>query len=356
VTARAELDSVFVTITARDPSPAHAAAVADGIAREVVALSPLVPVEGSAAATSRLVSIAESAVVPEAPESPRVVLNGLVGAVSGLALALLAVFVREATARVVRAYTPVGSRLGLPILGRLPRDPTKATALPGGTPTGSVDVDVLRRRLDFLALGTDDRVFMVVSPLAGEGRTTVAVALAQCMADSGRRTLLIDADLLRPAVHVRYGLPNLAGLMTGLRASDPREATPTQEVGQRLHVIVAGTPGHTGPMPLVHARIAALTAMVRERYDAVVVDTPAMHESKVATELAPHVDRAILVARVDYSDRPALTEAVRLLSEAGRELTGVVLNDVPTDRLRSALDRLRRPPGSPPAQAARLGR
>jgi capsular exopolysaccharide synthesis family protein len=185
-----------------------------------------------------------------------------------------------------------------------------------------------RINLQYLNVGAQRQVIGFTSSMSGEGKTFCAVNMATIMALSGKRTLLVDADMRRPRVAEVLELGEGAGLSTYLIGEVDVQGLvrPTNIPG--LEVITAG-PIPPNPLELVeHERLADLLRQLRGRYDHIIVDASPMGLVSEYVILMRHVDVTLYVARQGVTRRSAL----RLISEMfqERKVTNVnlLLNDV----------------------------
>lgn len=184
---------------------------------------------------------------------------------------------------------------------------------------------VLHHRLLRLAARRPLRVVAVTSAGRGEGRTTTAANLAVTAAREGRATVLVEADLRRPALAALLGLAPRAGLADVLdgRAELAQAIT---RLGP-LAVLCAGDvrdAAETARSP----RATALLEQLRASYDLVVLDAPPALAFSDGDRLAAGADGAVLVVRAGMTPR----QVVRLALESlGERTAGIVLNDVDAD-------------------------
>ncbi len=249
-------------------------------------------------------------------------------------------------------------RQGFSVIATIPRislapspsvhDTTCATVLPialshpDATPVEAFRV--LRTNLQFAGSGKNLKTIIITSPGAGEGKSTVAANLASVMAQSGRRVLLIDADLRRPKQHSIFGRNKKPGLtdtvILGASFDDARlrvpvhlhttEETSVQQSSGLLDVLFAGT---MPPSPVDFLNSPILQQHLQRfshDYDCLVIDTPPVLVSADALVLAAKADGVILVARMSKTDSRALDEARKLLAQAGAHTLGIAANDFTT--------------------------
>ena len=190
----------------------------------------------------------------------------------------------------------------------------------------------LRAYLQFTS-GREDGmgVYLVTSALPTEGKTTTSLCLAIAMAQEGRRTLLVDADLRAPSLHDAWDVPNEVGLTSFLcNEASLEDIVEASEDIEGLSFITSG-PLPIDASPLLHSpRLVELINTVREGYDVAVFDSSPVLSVADASLLSAKVDGSVLVVDSATPER-AVRGAVRSLRQAGGPLVGTVLNKVHRD-------------------------
>jgi Mrp family chromosome partitioning ATPase len=259
-------------------------------------------------------------------------------------------FARDALDTRVRSADDVGDELGIPLLARLPaprKNLRKTNALVMmADPRGhqSEAFRMLRSNLEFVNLDRGARSILVTSALEKEGKSTTVSNLAVTLARAGKRVVLVDLDLRRPAVRQFFGIdadhPGVTNVVLGqvaleqalvdvfhttgdggvdymdrLPSNGNGHGSPTVDVPSGvLAVLVAGAsppdPGEFVGSP----RMARLLADLALRFDFVLIDTPPLLSVGDAMTLSAHVDGMIAVARLELLKRPVLQELARALA------------------------------------------
>jgi succinoglycan biosynthesis transport protein ExoP len=179
--------------------------------------------------------------------------------------------------------------------------------------------------------GSRPRVLVLTSASPKEGKTTVASNLAISIAEINRRVVLIDADMRRPRLHKVFDKENDNGLGDLLIRNEPLTDAQIMESIQTTHIpnlflLTSGTHGRTAST-LVHSdRLPELVAELRNKFDAVVIDTPPMVNISDARMMARQGDALILVVRSALTTRDAAALARRRFLEDGMPIMGVILN------------------------------
>jgi len=185
---------------------------------------------------------------------------------------------------------------------------------------------VLRTEVKSLGEEAPPPCLGLVSATAGEGVTTTTLGLALAFAqEPGRRTLVVEAGLLRPAVARLLGLPIDPGLGEWL-ASGGQEPVPLRRLDRwNLWLLEAGGGTEQSAELLGSDRMGALLSAARETFDTVLVDCPALTPWADSVALQEHLDGLLLVLRARHAERAAIKDALTHVRPG--LIKGVVFND-----------------------------
>ena len=192
--------------------------------------------------------------------------------------------------------------------------------------TAAEAVRLLRSNLEYsLADVTGCRVVGITGALRGEGRTTTAVHLARSLAESGKKVLLLDADLRGGQAAARLGLPADKGLVQVLRGEMRPEVTVCSgEAG--LYTLAAGGTSDDPAAMLDSPAMADLMNTLRERFDYILMDLPPVTLVPDALSAARFTDGLLVVVRRTQTHRKQLEDALRRLNGQRVKVLGFVLN------------------------------
>jgi capsular exopolysaccharide synthesis family protein len=277
--------------------------------------------------------VISAARLPRSPSSPRHVVNlglGLfLGLISGVALA----FVRDRMDDRLRGRLDLERAAGAPVLAVVPKlpwkDPDVATLMTVEEPASPVSEAYRRLRTGILQIARRQplKSLIVVSPLEKEGKSTTAANLCVVLAQTGKRVVLVSADLRRPRVHEFFGLPNEPGL-TDLLSGDMTPTDAFQNSGvDNLWVLPSGRMSTQQVEPLAAEKIRRLLEGLHT-VDFVVMDCPPVLAVADSLALAPLVDGVLLVADAGKSTRAAVIQARDQLEQSGGQLLGGVLTNL----------------------------
>ena len=171
------------------------------------------------------------------------------------------------------------------------------------------------------------RAIAISSAMPGEGKSTVALHLAQAAAAMGQRVLLVDADLRNPQVHNYLGISNEKGL-TNLFSGESNPALIQKfEPEPNLYVIAAGS-APFDPARLFSSRsMKRFTEKVRKTFDLVIYDTPPLLGQSDAYIVADHADGLLLVTQPGKIKQSMLDRAMEQLQLADINVLGLVTRE-----------------------------
>ncbi|MBL8001357.1 MAG: polysaccharide biosynthesis tyrosine autokinase [Flavobacteriales bacterium] len=262
------------------------------------------------------------------PVSPnkKVVLGGAL--FLGLLLPVIFVLLKDLFNDRIADLDEVKRLTGLPVLAMIPGSKRKRVSPDDPKSLLAESFRTARINLQYLNPDMDRRVVGVTSSTSGEGKTFCAVNLASVMAMSGKRTLILDADMRRPKLAATLELPEGDGLSTYLIGECPLEQLIRRTDIPGLDAITAG-PIPPNPLELIESgRMAELMRILRGRYDHVVVDASPMGLVSEFKVLIQHLDVTLYVVRQGYTRRGMLRPLAETVREGKLQHVDIVLNDV----------------------------
>ena len=266
-------------------------------------------------------------VISEAPVSPNVTLNLVLGAVVGLIFGVGIAFFLEYIDTSVKTLEDVERYLQVPVLAVVPKDVGILHAHNGISPDAEA-YRILRTNIEFNRKNPEDNAITVVSGGAGEGKSTTLVNLAYICAQGGYTTLMIDADLRRPRLHTFFDISNSVGLSNYLTTNLMLEDVILQTPVDNLYFMPSGILPVDAAGILNSRRMSELIQDVKQRFDLVLVDSPPILGVSDASVLASEVDLTMLVVQHRKLPRNMLMRVKQAVENVGGNVIGVVLNNV----------------------------
>jgi polysaccharide biosynthesis transport protein len=287
--------------------------------------------------------------------APRPVRDGLLGLGLGLVLGLMLVFLWEALDTRVRAGEAIASRLGLPLLARIPGSPRrlrekgKLAMIDEPTSMPSEAYRTLRANLEFAGEERGVHTIMVTSAVDREGKSTTAANLAVALARVGRCVVLVDLDLRRPGLQRFFALEGRPGVTQVARGRAKLEEallavpiTPAYQNGNgnrsgavrlpehrlppgSLYVLGAGAlPSDPGEF-VASGGLREVLAQLAQTADFVLIDAPPLLSVGDALAASSSVDALLVVSRLEKARRPVLDELKRVLDRCEAPALGFVV-------------------------------
>ncbi|MXP10899.1 GumC family protein [Pseudoblastomonas halimionae] len=253
---------------------------------------------GVASVGASNIAIVDQAQVPGAPSSPNLMLNLLIALFGGAVAAAVVVFLLEQFDDGIRTPDDVTSATGLPLLGVVPvAEDDEEIADLVDDPKSEVSEAYLTIRSNLALSSTRGvpGVVMITSSRAAEGKSTTSYALARILARTGKRVIIIDADMRSPSVHNAFGMANGQGFANFLAGEDDLALLINHSDMSNLDVMTAGPTPPSAAELLSGDRTGTLISKLRENYDHVVVDAPPLLGIADAPLLSKSVDGVVYV-------------------------------------------------------------
>ncbi len=185
----------------------------------------------------------------------------------------------------------------------------------------------LRVNLQYFTLGKENNVIGITSSVMSEGKTFCSSNLAVSMAHSGRRTILIDADMRRPRVASAFKLKNDKGLSNYLIGTCSMDEITNVTVTKGLDVITSG-PIPPNPLDLVGLpKMDQLIDSLKLKYDIIIIDSPPIGPVSEYIILMKYTNANICVVRSNYTNRNHLEKINKLYDDKKIKNLSVLLND-----------------------------
>lgn len=335
ISASTSVNTVVITITARDERPDAAARLAAAVGESFTATvaDQLERATEDQESPVRIETI-QPASVPVTPTGPGIGASIAIGALIGLAVGVVIAAVRSLLDSRVHGVDDVDKLIEVPIVGGIALDPSVKTQplIVAFSPThpAAEAFRALRTNVQFLAEGRSNQAIVITSANPSEGKSTTAANLALAFSESGQRTVLVDGDLRRPRLAKLFDLEGAAGLSDALVSRVAVTDVLQQWGGGNLFVLPAGS---TPPNPaelLGSPAMDALILQLRAAFDVVLIDAPPILAVTDAAVLGRALDGVLMVAAAGSTTRSQLQAAVANVRTGGARVVGAVVTMLPT--------------------------
>lgn len=314
----------LLEITVKYSDPVLAADIADFVAETLIDQSKRVR-----DFRNNPTYIVGPAVVPTTSTTPGFKLTLPLGLLAGLAGGIGLALLFENLDTTLYSREEIELTANLSTLGQIPwasRAQKKEMFMNGNSPQGEA---FRRLRTNLLAHHRENplKTLLVTSAEPGEGKSTVVVNLAYSIVQSGRTVIVVDCDLRRPTIDKKMGLGNDVGLSTVLQDKTSLvEAIQPGPVSD-IHVLTSG-PIPANPVELLASpQMNTLLSQLKQKFDIVLLDTPALVAVVDAAVIAPDVDGIVLVVNNAKAKKEALLAARKQLDNVrATQPLGIVVN------------------------------
>jgi capsular exopolysaccharide synthesis family protein len=292
------------------------------------------------AANARII---DRAMVPTTPFKPDRMQMVIVAVVVGLGIGILMAFVREHLSNTFKTKEGVEEKLGLPVIGVIPRVKTDSTGesqverrvlMDPHSPFAEA-INEIRTAILFSHIDKPSKVVLVTSAVPGEGKTTLVSNLALAFCRRGR-TLLIDADLRKGRFQKISNLkdhPGLTDMLSG--ACTPKDAIVPDSEADNLFLLMPGTAA-PNPLEIVSSkRFSDELAKLRDNFDYIVIDTTPLLPVSDSIVLSRLADAVVLAIKTDSSSCDAILDGLKRLQAARVKPVGVVMQQADLHKIRS---------------------
>ncbi len=175
---------------------------------------------------------------------------------------------------------------------------------------------------------------MIVSAVPGEGKSTVTANLAVTLADIGMKTLLVDTDLRRPAVHKIFQLDRSPGLTSILTEDLSYQRVVKSTEIENLSLITCGELPLNPSELLGSEKMKNLLEELKTTFDIILFDIPSTLVVTDAAVLSSEIDALFLIIHVGKGRRETILQANNLLKNVGANILGAILNFVKVEKRR----------------------
>jgi capsular exopolysaccharide synthesis family protein len=288
-----------------------------------------------------IVEILDPAEVPRQPVRPDTRQYLLIGLVLSALLAVAVPFGSEVLDTRVQTPAQIKNTLGIPFLGTLPRVSKRALkgrklVLGREIPAAYAEAcRALRTNVLAMAAGKGQQTLLVTSASPGDGKSVISVNLAFSLGRSGKRVLLIDADLRRPTLHELLDerqQPGLTELLIG--SGKPSEAIKSTRC-PGVWLLPSGAGLVSSSEQLGSTRFSELLKKLSESFDWVIIDSPPVMAVTDSAVIARMTTGVLFVVNARRTQQRVAQAALDALDTAGATFAGAVLNDVTWDRNQS---------------------
>jgi capsular exopolysaccharide synthesis family protein len=283
----------------------------------------------------------DSALVPTTPIKPKININLLIGVLIGMFGGIALAFFLERIDNTIKTQEDIERYIKLPFLGLIPlikEDDVRTLEqknIPKDLfilefPKSSVAESCRAIRTNLMFLSAEKRIKAIVITSAGpqDGKTITAVSLAISMAQTGKKTLIVDTDMRKPRIHKAFNIENSNGISNYLISDVSLSEVIVQTSIPNLTVCPCG-PIPPNPAELMYTqRFREFVRDARDMFDIVIFDSPPVAAVTDGVVISKIVDGVIIVAKAKKTTRNALLQVKKQLKDVNARILGMILNEI----------------------------
>jgi capsular exopolysaccharide synthesis family protein len=172
------------------------------------------------------------------------------------------------------------------------------------------------------------KTIMITSTLRGEGKSTTALNLSIALADLGKKTLLIDADLRRGCVHDHFALSPFPGVTDIVLGNSDAQQCISPVLIPNLFVLPKGKYNARPVEMLASEKFRDMLNLLKSKYDAIIIDTPPIINMPDANVLSKLVEGIVMVVQASRTRKSDIITAKTILDQVNAPILGFLLNNV----------------------------
>jgi tyrosine-protein kinase Etk/Wzc len=293
------------------------------------------------------VGVLDLAVPSDEPVKPNIAAVMGVALALGIFLGIGAAFMRKALRNAVKDPEVIEKQLGLPVYATVPHsakqrkllkavegDQNVLLAVAEPTDPAIEGLRSLRTSFHFMLLEAKNNVILITGPVPDIGKSFITVNLGAVLASTGKRVLLIDADLRKGHLNKHFGLDSKDGLSDAIANGEPIEQVIRKTNIDGLDIICTGTPPPNPSELLSHDRFVAAIEKLSLQYDYVMIDSPPVLLVTDPAIIGRLAGTTLLVVKAGAHTIREIEHSIKRLEQGGVNLRGVVFNDMPVSKSR----------------------
>jgi tyrosine-protein kinase Etk/Wzc len=288
------------------------------------------------------VRLVDASMTPEKPLKPnRPVVLG-VAALIGLFLGVVMAFIRRSLKMGIDDPQRIEQVLGIPVYATIPHSkrqkqlyeqvPKKSRSIPLLAKVAPNDIAIeslrnFRTALQYSMLHSKNNIVLMTGATPGLGKSFVSVNFAAVMAASGKKVLLIDADLRDGHLHQYFGLGRENGLSDSITGAMRVEQAICRGVYENMDFLSTGSLPPNPSELLLRPNLGPLLTSLAAGYDLVLIDTSPILAAADALIIGSHAGAIYIMARAEVTTQGEIKESIKRLAQAGLSAKGILLND-----------------------------
>ncbi|WP_185154415.1 exopolysaccharide transport family protein [Fulvivirga sp. M361] len=268
------------------------------------------------------------------PITPKTSKNYIMALLIGLGLPIGLILLFDYFNDKVKFKEDVERYTDIPFLGVIGHNKDKANLVVHQSPRSAITESFrsVRSNINFFVGNGSSKTVLITSSIAGEGKTFCADNLALIFASTGKKTILIGADMRRPKLFRDFDISNELGLSNYLSSDIGVDEIVQTSPFENLHILNSGTIPPNPSELLLRDRLPELMAELKKAYDFIVIDSPPVGLVTDAMILAKYADHSIYIVRQGYTPVGTVKNADEMYRAGKMSNLSIIFNDVTVNK------------------------
>lgn len=264
------------------------------------------------------------------PITPKPFQNYTIAVIAGLVIPFLCFMILELINDKVQSREDIEKVTNIPLIGGVGHNALKDNLIVNKKPKSGVaeSFRALRSNLNFFTEGKDKKTFLITSSISGEGKTFSTINLATVLAFSGKKTLIVGADMRRPKIYDDLYLTNDIGLSNFLSAQIGFNEILQPTSIENLSLVSAGPVPPNPSELLMSNHMQTFMDQAQDQFDFVILDTPPIGLVTDAFILSKYANHTVFLIRQDYTPKQAIKTVQEFYENGKIKNVSILFNDI----------------------------
>ena len=266
------------------------------------------------------------------PISPKKQLIYLVGILAGLTIPILILLARNFLNTTISTKEDIVALTKVPIIGEINHNDSSDNLIVANQSRSAISEQfrALRTNLSFYLKNNNQKAILVTSSMSGEGKSFSAINLANTLALTGKRVLLMELDLRKPGLSAKLNISNSIGFSnyTIDDAVTVKDIIKPLTINKNMFIISSGPLPPNPAETLMSERMPDLIFQLKREFDYIIMDAPPIGIIADAQLLSHYCDATLYIVRQKFTQKHQLNIVEELYSSSKMTNLGIVVNDI----------------------------
>lgn len=269
------------------------------------------------------------------PISPKRNIYYVIGVILGLIIPACLIYLKYLINTKIDSKEDITKRTSVPIIGEIGHNNDRDPLVVSNKMRSPISEQfrALRTNITFRLDQPSEKIILFTSSMAGEGKSFASLNLANVLAISGKKVLLMELDLRKPNLSEKLGISHNFGFTNFITDTDlkPRDVIQHLDLNENLFIISSGILPPNPSEMLIDPRATHLIEELRYLFDYIIIDAPPIGIVTDAELLSHYADLCVFMVRQNFTKKSQLSIVEDIYRNNRMKRTGILVNDIKTD-------------------------